>query len=171
MDQHGSLRDNRKLCVVVPHSLARGTRCAFPVASPPAVRRFPDPPLCPDEYRRIQGQSFKGGQRRKQRMAVASPVRWSVPAPPDTHHDRGRLRSPLAPMMREPSALPSTPSTKELPAPLWTPTTNRSDRMFRQPSCAVRRLRADPCRRGEPVLRLQSPLPRGRQLRLSSARS
>lgn len=119
--------------------LARGTRCACPVASPPAIRRSQTPPFPPSRRNQAgawllrfgSGGMFAPGQR----LAVASPVRWNVPAPPDTHHDQNGgfpppLWTPPANPSRigcrqgfralnhdegEPSALPSTPSTPHTP--------------------------------------------------------
>ena len=81
-----------------------------PAARPPLhplrlIRRLSLPHSHPANITRLPLGDMALGQgeasHRRQRLAVASPVRWSVPAPPDTHHDRRGVPAPWNPASPE----------------------------------------------------------------------
>lgn len=83
--------DERKLCVVVPHSLAREARCAPPVASLPAWRTIGIEPWCAIQtYRRLI-------PRRKTSLSLHPSTKGRFAAPLDPTRRAWRLTSPPAP--------------------------------------------------------------------------
>ncbi len=119
------------MCAVVPHHLGKGHPLRVPRCIPSGHPALPRPVTRPAEYHGIQPPSFRVGQCRKQRVAVASPVRQERSCSPDTPMTGETSLSP-GPHDEGAFALPSTPSTKGPPAPLWTPTANRPPVGWRQ---------------------------------------
>ena len=89
------------MCVVIPRQSWQGAPAArsplHPLRLSAALKLPRSHPadatrLALGSHRFGSGGMFAPGQR----LAVASPVRWSVPAPPDTHHDQnGGFPPPL----------------------------------------------------------------------------